>query len=934
VANHGEASHGRADAPGLPASERTDSRQGLDKGVAAWRELAARANTATNWPTAAWLFLKVGDTLASQRRGAEAHAAYQAAIELAQGHDEPTWMASMWDTQGLALERQNDFPKAEAAYREALRIRERGSPDTLAVATSFNHLGALAFARSDLKAAEDWFTRSLAIREKSAPDSLVVAAALSNLGALARNRGDPSAAEKFHGRALAIREKRAPESVLVARSWNNIGVVAADRGDLHAAEEAYKRALGIYQKVAPDSVDVARSLNNLGIVGLERRDLVAAEEFFRRSLALHEIHGPEGVNVAGTLANIGLVARERGDLDAAENAHRRSLAIAEKIAPDSLEVAASLNNLGTVAFERRDLSAAENAYKRALAIHERLAPDSVFVAASLSSLASVTGERDAAAADVLLRRSLAILEKVSPDSLAVASVLENLGELARDRGDLTTSQQRYEQTLAIRQRLAPGSTGEAAALHALGLLARRAGRDEVAVNYLQQAVAALETQTGRLGGAEDVRSGFTARYADYYRAYVDVLQVMNRPAEAFQVLERSRARSLLAMLAERDILIADDLPEDLARTRTLLNADYDRTQAAISQLNPGKETGEIDRLLVRLRELRDKREGIVQTIRKTSPRFASLHYPEPLDVAGAQHAMDAGTVLLAYCVTKEKTFLFVLQGGERPPVPRAPPVLVFTLQIGETPLREKVAAFRRLIQREVESDAGSAAALVSAGQELFDTLIKPAQALIAASDRVLISPDGPLHTLPFAALVQSSDRSAPALPRYFIEWKPLHVVVSATVYGEVKKRRRRPGDPPPSMLLAAFGDPTYPALPREQPDKISNLEVHAAIRRGYALEPLPASRREVEGSQASIQDVPPRTWELRPRRSGPRPLARASDISILPAMACSTSGSRSTRRWPDDSREAGGGPGQWLAASLGNLRADASGRRSRHALGL
>ena len=171
----------------------------------------------------------------------------------------------------------------------------------------------------------------------------------------------------------------------------------------------------------------------------------------------------------------------------------------------------------------------------------------------------------------------------------------------------------------------------------------------------------------------------------------------------------------------------------------------------------------------------------------------------------------------------------------------APPVSVFALPIGESALREKIAAFRRLIQRNAAAEEGAPNPLTAAGQELFETLVKPAHELIAASHRVLIAPDGPLHTLPFAVLVQPSDR-----PRYFVEWKPLHVVASATVYAELKKTRRTPDATQP-IVLAAFGDPKYPTVAREQADRIANPEVRAAVRSGLALEPLPASRKEVEG---------------------------------------------------------------------------------------
>jgi CHAT domain-containing protein/Tfp pilus assembly protein PilF len=817
----------------------------IDKGLANWREMAERATRVNDGELAAWLLRKVGDALADVRRWDEAHASYQAAIEVLEQRGARPFVARVWDARGSTFERQNDLPKAEAAYREALQIREQLNPATLAVAANFTSLGAVAFGRGNMAAAEESFTKALALRERLAPDSLVVAAALNNLGTVARSRGDLSAAEALRKRALVIQETRAPGSVQVAMTLTNLGVAAADRGDLAAAEEAYKGSLAIVEKLAPDSLTVGITLNNLGLVALERGHLATAEEFLRRALAFYERLAPDSVRVAGTLTNLGLVARERGDLSAAEEAHRRSLAISDKLAPDSPEVAAALNNLGGVAFERRDLTVAEEVYRRSLAIHEKLAPDSLFVAASLRSIGAVMEARgDSAAAQMSVSRALVIEEKLAPGSLAVASSLESLADLARDRGDLTTSEAHYLRTLEIRQHLASGSTAEARALHSLALLSRRTARHALAGNYLHRAITAIEAQTASVGGDEEVRTSFAAGYADYYRDYVDLLLETSQPFEAFAVLERSRARSLLAMLAERDLVFAGDLPAELARERAVMHTDYDRTQAAIALLNPAKDAAEIDRLLARLRELRDKREAIARTIRKASPRFASLHYPQPLDLAGAQQSLDAGTVLLAFCVTKDKTFLFVVQPGQPRVVPRAPQVSVFSLPIGEMTLREKVAAFRSVIQRGPEADRGSTAPTLAIGKELFDALIKPAEELIGASERVVISPDGPLHALPFGALVQS-DRSSLGPVRYFIEWKPLHVVASATVYAELKKARRETGNGPASTTLVAFGDPTYPRP--ERAETLTNPDVRAVVRGGYALQSLPASRAEVEG---------------------------------------------------------------------------------------
>jgi CHAT domain-containing protein len=117
-------------------------------------------------------------------------------------------------------------------------------------------------------------------------------------------------------------------------------------------------------------------------------------------------------------------------------------------------------------------------------------------------------------------------------------------------------------------------------------------------------------------------------------------------------------------------------------------------------------------------------------------------------------------------------------------------------------------------------------------------LIRPAEGRIAKAQRILVSPDGPLHTLPFAALLRGN--------RYLIEWKPIHSVLSATVYAGIQRSR-----PTRRNLreerLAAFGDPHYPRL---RPNVATDPEVRGILQRGWALRPLPSARKEVKAIAA------------------------------------------------------------------------------------
>jgi CHAT domain-containing protein/Tfp pilus assembly protein PilF len=761
-------------------------------------------------------------------------------------------LAGSLDNLGAVAAMRGDLATAEAYSRRTLAIREKLAPDSLDLASSLQNLGNVAYARGDLMTAEAYQKRALAIKEKLTPDSLDLAESLNNLGAVATMRGDLETAEAYQKRALAIQERLAPDSLDLAGPLINLGVVARDRGDLITAEAYSRRALAIQEKLAPDSLDLAGSLDNLGSVAAMRGDLATAEAYFKRALVIREKLAPDSLDLAYSLQNLGNVAYARGDLMTAEAYQKRALAIKEKLTPDSLDLSTSLGNLGAVARDRGDLTTAEAYIKRALGIREKLAPDSLDLARSLNDLGVVARDRgDLTTAEACQNRALAIQEKRAPDSLDLARSLNNLAVVARDRGDLMTAEPYFKRALVIRAKLGPGSTDEAESQHDLGLLYRKANQDRLAADHFQRAVDALEAQVGKLGGTQEAETGFRAKYGDYYRDYIDVLVALNQPEDAFRILERSRARTLLAMLAERDLVFAADLPKETERERKRIAWEYDQTQARLEQLNPAKDPAQIEGLLNGLRELRDRQSQMVEQIRQQSPRLASLQYPRPLDVRGVQAALDPATVLLSYSLGKEKSYLFALTADAG--------LQAYTLALGEAQLREEVEKFRSLIER-AQLGAQELTGLVDRGKRLYERLIQPAAKTIERAQRVLVLPDGPLHLLPFAALIRSVDAKPGTADKpavvggaerhwlYLVEWKPLHVVVSATVYAELRKQRQHRPEKETRKTLVALGDPKYPAFGIQESEKELDKRdavLRSILTRGYRLTPLPSTKSEV-----------------------------------------------------------------------------------------
>ena len=858
-----------------------DAKQ-LENGVAHWGQVVNLAAADGDSELAFWMELRIGETWMNARRWEEAETAFAAARARPEMQSNRIAQGAAWEFTGIALSRQTKYQDAEIAHRSALAARTEGLDETLSAARSLSFLGSVAYARRDLDASDAYYQRVLAIRERLAPDSLELADVLANLGRGASDRRELASSAAYHTRALAIRETRVPDSLDVAGSLDAVAMVARQRGDLDTAEPLQKRALTIRETLSPNSRNVAASLANLGNLAWRRGELGSAEAYYRRTMPILEKLAPNSFDAAGLLNNLGNVAWARGELASAEAFYQRAMVIQEQLAPGSLDVAMSLSNLGNVALGRGELAGAEASFKRALALRETLAPDSL--SETLTGLGEVARRRGAfAEAEAFYSRALAIEEKLGPDGFAVALAYNNLGDVARARGDLAVAERHYARAMGIQERLspdsldlattlsnlgatvrargdlgaaaadieralrirakrAPGSEVEAESLHALGLISRKTNQIQLAADQFRRSIDALESQVGKLGGGQETQSGFIAQFSVYYRDYIDLLIEQNRLTEAFHVLERSRARTLLTMLAERDLVFSADVPEDIDNERKRMAWEYDQAQARLAQLNPLTEQSQIDGLLTRLRELRDRQSNVADRIRQQSPRLAALQYPQPLNSTAVQAALDPGTVLLSYSVGADKSYVFVLTAGVG--------ITVHPLGVGEAQLRDEIGRFRAVIGR-AELGATSLTGLVDLGRRLYDVLIQPAAGALEKATRVLVVPDGPLHVLPFAALVRGVDVKTTRAQRdwqYLVEWKPIHVVVSATVYDETRREPpNRQAKKQPKTLIA-FGDPKYPPVASATDEKALDSQdaiVRSMLTRGYRLTPLPATNGEV-----------------------------------------------------------------------------------------
>jgi CHAT domain-containing protein len=626
--------------------------------------------------------------------------------------------------------------------------------------------------------------------------------------------------------ATAARERRDPEVAtwLLSEAAHLVG----GKGLWGDADTLYSEALSAQEALKDKHYVAAQILRAWGDLFKDRFSWDRAEDCFNRALAADRQKPYESLSAALSLLGLGYIDNLSAGPKDDRHFFRQALEIRQRLAPGSCDDALSWYHLGTAALFDSQWANAIESYQQSVERLEKLDAAPLSLAEVLLSLALVQFRHgDFEVAEKTWLKNLELLRKVAPDDFMLVGTYQGLGLIEGRKGNLERSEEFLASSREICHRLDPGSLHEVDALFELGRVQGRAGKWAAASRHLCQAVDLVEDWRKKFQGDVEMRSRWGKYFADYYRDCADTLVHAGHEEDAFLVLEKGRARAFLDLSAERNFRQAT-LPPDRAQEWKKLDADYDQTQAMIERFRSKAKLEETVNLEGRLLDIRRKKERLLAEARLPG----SIQYPEPLSLAEARRRLEPGSVLLYYSVGETRTLLYVLSSSNAQP----PGWTVLTLDIEAAALKKRADSFRRLL---IEDRADQRDLRVQ-GRALYDLLIRPAEPYLSGAERIVISPDGPLHVLPFSAL--------PRDDRYLIEWKPLHFVLSATAYADLLARRPPERSP---WKLVAFGDPAVPRSARGEAKPAETL-----LRMGLrnAVAPLPAARKEVEGIASLFKD--------------------------------------------------------------------------------
>jgi CHAT domain-containing protein len=813
-------------------------------------------NIATDGTVKAHILRPWAKTYELRSEWAHAEECYQKAL----GNDsssqfENLAVATDLSSLGSVALARSELPKAESYFQRSLKIREAQAPGSLEVATGLHDLGIAAFYRSDLDTAQNYFHQSLSLRERLAPGSMDAAASFTGIATVANYRSNQTTAEEYYRKALKIHEELAPDSMEMSKDLLGLGNVTYELGDLATAEEYFRRSWLIRERIAPGSLDVAKSLSSLGNVTYDRGDLAKSAQYYKQAYEIRARVAPGSLDVARSLFTQALVAKDSGNLIEAENYGYQALEIQKKLSPDSLDMASTLNNLGIVFYERGDLDKAEKYYLESLAIVQKKAPNSLNLAHRLTNLGRISlAKSDLEKARSYFQQSLAVKEKQSPESMEVATALNNLGEVAAHQSDWPGAEAFYQRALKIREKLAPHSFEMAWNLSCLGVLARDQGQLNVAEEYLnralelwaslapgsrnhaetlaelgeikhqqgqeaeaaqffEQSIAAIENQSTRLGGTQEIRAGFRSKFENYYKDYIALLVAMNKPELAFQTLERSRARTLLETLATAHVDIRQGIDPALVQKEHSLQTDLNaKLERRIRLL--GKKDNDSQRATVtkEIDELRLQYRDVQAQIQTSSPAYAALLTPQYLTVQDVrQRLLGPDTLLLEYTLGKSHSYVFCVTMSSFAvyTLPNRSDIENSARGIHDLlASRNKVIPGETALQRQerwnhADAEYNKEAANLSA--MIFDPIAELLQ-----DKQILIVADGALQYVPFAALptpealnVRGS-ASRPMIVDHQIVNLPSASVLDVLRRGALNRQ-------PARKIVAVLADPVFDA---------------------------------------------------------------------------------------------------------------------------
>lgn len=522
--------------------------------------------------------------------------------------------------------------------------------------------------------------------------------------------------------------------------------------------EFYFPALELYRKTN-DQRGAATVLSLIALVFNNKGDVYSFMQYQNESIEIQERIGDQA-GLSHSYMSMGMVYDGIGNYRKAREFYTKSLAIANRIGFSLVQNDVRALSAG-VHFNLAEYDEAIRLYDPSLSHKHK---DSVqFHVTGVAYCYQLKGDYTQALS--LYERALQTHRQgETPDVRLEAIALLRSAECCIGLGDWQRASEFMAQAEEILQKMETHSGGDTERALVRASLAQHEGRDEQALNYLQDA---LETE-GQIFASARTNFLIPPHHRFYERLYSFLLdysisntnEKVSKSANelAFSFLENRRYRSL------RNFLIR--VREKRAGVTSTNERERDLTER-IKKLSQNLKQNDNQAAREQLRRAYTEYEELTLKSQLEQPQYLAMSAAKPVALRELREKLPADTALVEFGFAGEKSFALVITRKS---------LRTVVLPVSRSALAAKTKLFRSLIFTNEVNEKD----WLPVAESLRTTLIEPLEQSGALKDikKLGFIPYAFLHDLPFAALIRRDSQKQ----KFLIEDYALFQTPSATFF--------------------------------------------------------------------------------------------------------------------------------------------------------
>jgi CHAT domain-containing protein len=508
-------------------------------------------------------------------------------------------------------------------------------------------------------------------------------------------------------------------------------------GELYASQAEFHKALTIFEK----ALKVARAerdrraeaimLVNLSDAYQALGDNSKAADYLNQALPVFRaVEDP--YKEATTLFNIGQIHAANGERQKATEHYFLSLKLRQEI-EDREGEAHTLSGLGMLHKERSEIPKALEFYNRSLLLMREVGQRAgeAMVLDHIAHAYDSLGEKERALEYFTLALSVA---RTTNDRRRIALTLSNIGLLYELQGNFRVALTHYQQSLQVDETV----------------------RADVKI--------------------DEFKTRLTEKSIPTYARAVSLSMRLGQPAEAFNLTERSRARTFLDQIGNTRLNLRQGADTSLIQQEQSLRLELTALDRSLGQerSNPRSQRNEerIQSVAAQISTKQREYEDLFIRLKLAHPEYASIVSVNPLNLPAVQKLLGKDVTLLSYSVMPDKTLAFVVTRDS---------IQTVELSTGEKELTASINA----ATSELRNPASLTDEPPPSLTQLYAWLVARVKPHLK-TPIVGIVPHGVLHQLPFAALKYGR--------RYFGDDHKFFYLPSASALQFIQQKRKQGGE--------------------------------------------------------------------------------------------------------------------------------------------